>query len=184
MTATGSRLCLLVAGVTLVAGSAFAQEPNPATPGAKPTAPAPNLSEKLNQSNGVIRPKEVDPTMEKPAPKTGDPNVVPPPGFRRHSGAAAKMSARLLGREVHSKVRGRLAELEPVCRWSRSFVPDRDGSTARRHALLPYRTEPEGQQRVGYDAFTKPSGSARYLRITAVRGVRGHVTAPQAATSC
>jgi hypothetical protein len=94
MMAIGSRLCLLVAGVTLVAGSAFAQAPNPTptpeappdsvpgetTPGAKPTAPAQNLSEKLNQSNGVIHPKEVDPTIEKPAPKTGDPNVVPPPG--------------------------------------------------------------------------------------------------------
>jgi hypothetical protein len=42
MMAIGSRLCLLVAGVTLVAGSAFAQAPNPeTTPGdAKPTAPA------------------------------------------------------------------------------------------------------------------------------------------------
>ena len=90
----GSRLCLLVAGVTLVAGSAFAQAPNPTptpaapldsvpgetTPGAQPTAPAQNLSEKLNQSNGVIHPKEVDPAIEKPAPKTGDSNVVPPPG--------------------------------------------------------------------------------------------------------
>ena len=94
MTAIGSRLRLLVAGVTLVAGSAFAQTPNPAptqtapvdsvpsgaTPDAKPTAPAQNLSEKLNQSNGVIHPKEVDPAIEKPAPKAQDPNVVPPPG--------------------------------------------------------------------------------------------------------
>jgi hypothetical protein len=70
----GLRLCRLVAGVTLVAGSAFAQAPNP-TP-----APAENLSEKLNRSNGVIHPKEVDPAIEKPAPKAGDPNVVPPPG--------------------------------------------------------------------------------------------------------
>jgi hypothetical protein len=53
----------------------------PATPGdAKPTPPAQNLSKKLNQSNGVIHPKEVDPAIEKPAPKTGDSNVVPPPG--------------------------------------------------------------------------------------------------------
>jgi hypothetical protein len=55
--AIGSRLCLLVAGVTVVAGSAFAQAPNPeATPG---DAPAQNQSKKLNQSNGVIHPKEV-----------------------------------------------------------------------------------------------------------------------------
>jgi hypothetical protein len=45
-----------------------------------------NLSEKLNQSNGVIHSKEVDPAFEKPAPKAGDSNVVPPPGT---SGGAA-----------------------------------------------------------------------------------------------
>jgi hypothetical protein len=32
----GSRLCLLVAGVTLAGGSAFAQAPSPATPDTKP----------------------------------------------------------------------------------------------------------------------------------------------------
>ena len=81
MTAIRSRLCLLVAGVTLVAGSAFAQTTNPeTTPGDATTAPAQNLSKKLNQSNGVIHPKEVDPAIEKPAPKVRDPNVVPPPG--------------------------------------------------------------------------------------------------------
>jgi hypothetical protein len=59
---------------------AFAQAANPeTTPGhAEPTAPAQNLSKKLNQSNGVIHPKEVDPAIEKPVPKVGDPNVVPP----------------------------------------------------------------------------------------------------------
>jgi hypothetical protein len=90
----GSRLCLLVAGVTLVAGAAFAQAPNPApnpaapldpvpretTPGATPTAPAPNLSKELNQSNGIIHPKEVDPAIEKAAPNVRDPNVAHPPG--------------------------------------------------------------------------------------------------------
>jgi hypothetical protein len=82
MRVIGSRVRLLVAGVTLVAGSAFAQAPNPApTPTApldKPTEPAQSLSEKLNQSNGVIHPKEVDPAIEKPAPNVRDPNVVPP----------------------------------------------------------------------------------------------------------
>jgi hypothetical protein len=90
----GSRLCLLAAGVTLVAGAAFAQAasqapaptasvdsaPPEATPGAKPTTPGQNLSRELNQSNGVIHPKEVDPGIQKPAPKTHDLNVVPPPG--------------------------------------------------------------------------------------------------------
>jgi hypothetical protein len=94
MTAIGSRLRLLVAGVTLVAVSAFAQAPNPApiptaqvgsgpgenSPSAESIAPAQNLSKKLNQSNGVIHPKEVDPAIEKPVPKVGDSNVVPPPG--------------------------------------------------------------------------------------------------------
>jgi hypothetical protein len=73
---------MIVASAVLVAGSAFAQAtspaPNQATPGAKPTAQ--NLSKELNQSNGVIHPKEVDPGIQKPAPQTGDPNVVPPPG--------------------------------------------------------------------------------------------------------
>jgi hypothetical protein len=73
----GSRVCLLVAGVTLVGGAAFAQALNPApnptaplapvpretTPGAEPTAPAQDLSKKLNQSNGIIHPKEVDPAI-------------------------------------------------------------------------------------------------------------------------
>jgi hypothetical protein len=74
----GSRICLLVAGVTLIAGSGFAQSssPNETTPG----APGQNLSKELNQSDGVIQPKEVDPGIEKGAPKTRDPNVVPPPG--------------------------------------------------------------------------------------------------------
>ena len=89
----GSRFCLLVAGVTLVAGSASAQ-PTPAAPldsvqdETTLGAPAQNLSEKLNQSNGVIHPKEVDPAIEKPAPNAGDPNVVPPPGT---SGGAPAM---------------------------------------------------------------------------------------------
>ncbi|MGC2788231.1 MAG: hypothetical protein WA397_31220 [Roseiarcus sp.] len=79
-----SRLCLIVAGAALAAGAAFAQTPSPApnetTPGAKSTAPGQSLSKELNQSNGVIHPKEVDPGIQKPAPRTGDPNVVPPPG--------------------------------------------------------------------------------------------------------
>jgi hypothetical protein len=77
-----SRLCMIVASVTLVAGVAFAQAASPApneiTPGAK--APAENLTKELSQSNGIIHPKEVDPGIQKPAPHTGDPNVVPPPG--------------------------------------------------------------------------------------------------------
>lgn len=93
MTAIGSRVRLLVAGVTLVAGSAFAQAhpapiptarvgsgPGENAPSAESAAPAQTLSERLNQSNGVIHPKEVDPAIEKPVPQARDPNVVPPPG--------------------------------------------------------------------------------------------------------
>jgi hypothetical protein len=78
----GSRICLLVAGVILLAGPAFAQATSPApdVSAPNPSAPAQDLSKKLNQSNGVIHPKEVDPGIQKPAPRTGDPNVVPPPG--------------------------------------------------------------------------------------------------------
>jgi hypothetical protein len=93
----GTRLCLLAAGAALVADAAFAQAPNPtapldsapreATPGAEPTAPAQDLSKKLNQSNGVIHPKEVDPAIEKAAPVVRDPNVVPPPSTSGGSAA-------------------------------------------------------------------------------------------------
>ena len=34
----------------------------------------------FRRPRGVIHPKEVDPAVEKPAPKTEDTNVVPPPG--------------------------------------------------------------------------------------------------------
>ena len=76
-----STLCL-VAGATLFAGAAFAQTTSPApktTTGAGSTAPAKSLSKKLSQSNGVIRPREVDPGIQQPAPKTHDSNVVRPP---------------------------------------------------------------------------------------------------------
>jgi hypothetical protein len=42
------------------------------TPGAKSTALAQTPSEKLNQSNGVIHPKEMDRAIEKPAPNALD----------------------------------------------------------------------------------------------------------------
>jgi hypothetical protein len=77
-----SRFCLFAA--TLAAAAAFAQTTslaaNDASSGANTSAPAQNLSKELSQSNGVIHPKEVDPAIQKPAPSTGDPNVVPPPG--------------------------------------------------------------------------------------------------------
>lgn len=97
LTVFASQLLRFTASVLFVAGPfapglSFAQSPAPTptapvdsvpdkiAPGAKPAEPAQNLSEKLNQSNGVIQPKEVDPAIEKPAPKTLDTNVVPAPG--------------------------------------------------------------------------------------------------------
>jgi hypothetical protein len=82
-----SRLCMIVAGVSLVAGAAVAQTtspaPNETMPGAKTDPSAQSLSKELSQSNGVVHPKEVDPGIQKPAPLTGDLNVVPPPGTSR-----------------------------------------------------------------------------------------------------
>jgi len=87
-----SRLFLMAAGVSFLTGAAFAeaaspapspaadQAPRVAAPAVKPLAPGETLSKKLSETNGVIHPKEVDPGIQKPAPKTGDTNVVPPPG--------------------------------------------------------------------------------------------------------
>jgi hypothetical protein len=84
-----ARLCTIAAGVTLMASVAFAQTtktaPKDTVPDANP--PAQNLSKELNQSNGVIHPKEVDPAIQKAVPKTGDLNVVPPPGSSGATGA-------------------------------------------------------------------------------------------------
>ena len=82
MPATKPPVYLFIAAVALVEGSAFAQTdsqtPTPAAP--LNSVPGENLSEKLNRSNGVIHPREVDPAIEKAEPKTRDQNVVPPPG--------------------------------------------------------------------------------------------------------
>jgi hypothetical protein len=66
----GTRLFALAAGATLIAGSAFAETPNPTSAPTAPleAVPGKNLSEKLSRSNGVIHPKDVDPAIEKPAP--------------------------------------------------------------------------------------------------------------------
>ena len=93
MTIIASRLCLFVAGIALVAGSAFAQAPGPApapTAPSKSTAPDQNLSDKLSRSNGVIHPKEVDPAIEKPAPDVRDPNEAPPPAGTSGDAAAPR----------------------------------------------------------------------------------------------
>ncbi len=74
-----ARLWMIVAGAALMAGAAFAQAPSPTAPAVKPLRPGETLSKKLNETNGIIRPKEVDPGIQKPAPRTHDSNVVRPP---------------------------------------------------------------------------------------------------------
>jgi hypothetical protein len=38
------------------------------------------LSEKLDQSKGVICPPDIDPAMKAPTPESGNTPVIPPPG--------------------------------------------------------------------------------------------------------
>jgi hypothetical protein len=67
------------AGCFAVLAIAPSQAASANDPGAQTVSPSPNstftkqpgtLSDKLGASNGVIRPKEVDPKIEKPAPSS------------------------------------------------------------------------------------------------------------------
>ena len=88
------RTLLLAAGTSLVASGAFAQT-NPPSPGADdqnspkqfdaqsriPGQQNQTLSDRLDRSNGVIRPPaHVDPEIHESPPPTGDKMVVPAPG--------------------------------------------------------------------------------------------------------
>ncbi|MBV9235071.1 MAG: hypothetical protein JOZ94_04500 [Xanthobacteraceae bacterium] len=84
-------LMRLIAALSLVLafGAPLAAQPHPVTPDQNaPTqfdAQAPsrdqNLSERLDRSDGVIRPRNVDPEMHVPPPATADKMpVVPAPG--------------------------------------------------------------------------------------------------------
>jgi hypothetical protein len=53
---------------------------NPASPDSAFAKQPGALSDKLGASNGVIRPKEVDPAIEKKPPPTGTAAVIKPPG--------------------------------------------------------------------------------------------------------
>jgi hypothetical protein len=90
-----------ILGALLAAGPAFAAEtsapkppastvPEKIAPGGKPEGPAQNLSDKLNQSNGVIEPREVDSGMHKAPPATGDSNAVRSPGTGGEAAPQAK----------------------------------------------------------------------------------------------
>jgi hypothetical protein len=54
--------------------------PSPASPNSTFAKQPGTLSDKLGASNGVIHPKEVDPSIEKKPPPTGTAAVIPPPG--------------------------------------------------------------------------------------------------------
>ena len=100
---TGFRACVVVAAAPLMVSLAVAQTPvpprDPNMPDPKTTIPEKirpsepdttgsigsreNLSDKLNRSEGVIKPRRgIDPEIEVPAPvpNPGTTVVVPPPG--------------------------------------------------------------------------------------------------------
>jgi hypothetical protein len=86
MTRIGKTRCAALAFTLALIAGAQAQVINPQTQNPKACANAsgnsPNqtLSDKLDQSNGVICPPDVDPGMKTPAPNTGKMPVIPPPG--------------------------------------------------------------------------------------------------------
>ncbi|MEW6122570.1 MAG: hypothetical protein AB1698_08140 [Pseudomonadota bacterium] len=77
---------VLGALLVLAQSPAFAQAPGDKRPPEAPgptvpqTRPGETLSEGLNRTDGVIPPpREVDPTMTRPAPPVGNTPVLPPP---------------------------------------------------------------------------------------------------------
>lgn len=82
MTAIAPRSAIVLALAFLGASAACAQAPGAEPrPCAKPGGDSSKtLSEKLDQSGGVICPPDVDPGMNAPAPETGKMPVIPPPG--------------------------------------------------------------------------------------------------------
>ena len=80
MPASASRV-IVFALVLAAAGPALAQTPSTNNkPCSPPGDSSKTLSEKLDQSGGVICPPDVDPGMKAPAPETGKMPVIPPPG--------------------------------------------------------------------------------------------------------
>ena len=77
------KLLAFAAAGAVLCHAALAQQaagPGADAPAADLAKQKGNLSDKLNKSNGVIRPEgAVDPNMEKPAPSTGATRVIPPP---------------------------------------------------------------------------------------------------------
>ena len=73
----GSTTPLAMASADSTQGAA---SPSPASPNSKFAKQPGSLSDKLDASNGVIRPKEVDPAIENKPPSTGTGAVIEPPG--------------------------------------------------------------------------------------------------------
>ncbi len=97
MNATKSQPARGFAGASLAALATLALAAGPAPAQTTPqnsapmdsvpekTAPTPdkggtNLSDKLDKSNGVLHPADVDPKMQKATPGTGTSDVIKPPG--------------------------------------------------------------------------------------------------------
>jgi hypothetical protein len=71
--------CAVMLFLTLGVPTAFAQAPNQS--GCTPQERGNQTLQNSDQKNaGVICPPDIDPAMKAPAPKTGDPSVIPPPG--------------------------------------------------------------------------------------------------------
>ena len=62
------------------AGTAQAADTTGCTPQERQQANQNKLSQRLDDTGGVICPPDVDPAMKAPTPKTGDSPVIPPPG--------------------------------------------------------------------------------------------------------
>jgi hypothetical protein len=74
----GSVFALALLGS--VTGTARAADTTGCTPQERQQANQNKLSQRLDDTGGVICPPDVDPAMKAPTPKTGDTPVIPPPG--------------------------------------------------------------------------------------------------------
>jgi len=78
-----TRNLLAAAALTLamtVTAFAQVQSADPKTCANGADSPNQNLSDKLDKSNGVICPPNVDPNIKAPTPQAGEMRVIPPPG--------------------------------------------------------------------------------------------------------
>jgi hypothetical protein len=69
-----------VALLCTATGTVQAADTTGCTPQERQQANQNKLSQRLDDTGGVICPPDVDPAMKMPTPKTGDTPVIPPPG--------------------------------------------------------------------------------------------------------